>query len=185
ENVFWFEEPFEPEDLESYRALHGTLDIPVAAGENEFGVQGFSDLVDGKTIDIAQPDVSRCGGISQTHKIAEMASVKKIGIATHTWSDAIAVVANAHVVAACPTGITVEVDQTGNPFIEELLQGGLKAQNGILSLGKTPGLGIELNRATLEKYCMTDPLGVPDGRYSDMVFGADYLNSIGPYAKLA
>ncbi|MEO6907378.1 MAG: mandelate racemase/muconate lactonizing enzyme family protein, partial [Abditibacteriaceae bacterium] len=42
ENVFWFEEPFEPEDLESYRALHGTLDIPVAAGENEFGVQGFS-----------------------------------------------------------------------------------------------------------------------------------------------
>ena len=183
ENVFWFEEPFEPEDLDSYRALHGTITTRVAAGENEFGVQGFRDLISPRAVDIAQPDASRCGGISETHKIVTMASAQNIGIATHTWSDAIAVVANAHVVAACKTGITVEVDQTGNPFIEEILSSPLAIENGVLALGEKPGLGIELNFETLKKYRMADPLRVPDGRYSDMTFGAEFLTSAGAYQK--
>ncbi len=183
ENVFWFEEPFEPEDLDSYRALRGQIKTRVAAGENEFGVQGFTELID--AIDIAQPDAARCGGISETQKIAKMASAKNLGIATHTWSDAIAVVANAHVVAACETGLTVEVDQTGNPFVEELLTDASFPRAAVLLLGEKPGLGVEIRRATIERYRMNDPLRVPDGRYSDMTFGADYLNEIGPYETLA
>jgi L-alanine-DL-glutamate epimerase-like enolase superfamily enzyme len=185
ENVFWFEEPFEPEDLASYRALHGTLKTRIAAGENEFGVQGFRDLIEPPSVDIVQPDVARCGGISEAHKIAAMASARNIGVATHTWSDAIAVVANAHVVAACPTGITVEVDQTGNPFIEELLATPLPIQSGVLHLGEKPGLSIELDEATLQKYRMADPLRVPAGRYSDMVFGAEYFSPASAYRKLS
>jgi len=43
--VFWFEEPFPPEDLDAYVALRPKLTVPLAAGENEFGVQGFPTLV--------------------------------------------------------------------------------------------------------------------------------------------
>jgi len=184
ENVFWFEEPFEPEDLDSYAALKGTINVRIAAGENEFGAQGFSEMIHRDAVDIAQPDTSRCGGISEAWKIAQMASAKNLGIATHTWSDAIAVVSNAHVVAACPTGITVEVDQTGNPFIEKLLQTPLQIIEGQLQLGEKPGLGIEVDFEMLEKYRMADPLTIPDGRYSDMVFGADYLSPAGPYEEI-
>ena len=42
--VFWFEEPFEPEALDDYAALRGSIDLPLAAGENEFGLQGFGAL---------------------------------------------------------------------------------------------------------------------------------------------
>ena len=45
QRVFWFEEPFAPEDLDSYAALRGTVGVPLAAGENEFGVQGFGEVV--------------------------------------------------------------------------------------------------------------------------------------------
>src|SRR5262249_38152380 len=45
QRVFWFEEPFEPEDIDNFAALRGTIGVPVAAGENEFGVQGFRELI--------------------------------------------------------------------------------------------------------------------------------------------
>lgn len=183
-NVFWFEEPFMPEDLESYSALNGTIEVPIAAGENEFGIQGFRELVRNNCVNILQPDTSRCGGISETHNVAQLAAGNKLGIATHTWSDAVAVVSNAHVVASCPTGITVEVDQTGNPFIEHLLQGGLRLKDGLLELGDEPGLGIDLNSEVLAQYRLNDPFRVPDGRYSDMVFGQEFLTPAGAYREV-
>lgn len=183
-NVFWYEEPFEPEDIASYVALQGTINVPVAAGENEFGVQGFRELIDNRAVNIVQPDASRCGGLTETWLVSKMANDAGIGVATHTWSDAVTVVANAHVVSAVPNGITVEVDQTGNPFIEELLVEPLQINDGQLQLSNAPGLGIELNQSTLERLSMADPLNVPDGRYSDMTFGADYYTPAGPYQEI-
>ncbi len=174
-NVFWFEEPFEPEDIDSYVALRSRVSIPLAAGENEFGLQGFRELIRAGALDIVQPDTSRCGGITEAKRVADLARTAGLRVAPHTWSDAVAVTANAHVVASLPHGITVEVDQTGNPFIEELLVEPLVVRDGQLSLSKAPGLGIELNPVTLQRYRLNDPLHLPDGSYSDMIFGKAFL----------
>ena len=174
ERVFWFEEPFEPEAIDDYAALRGTIAVPLAAGENEFGLQGFAELLRARAIDIVQPDASRCGGISEVKKTAELARTCGARVAPHTWSDAVAVTANAHVVAAIPNGITVEVDQTGNPFIEELLMDPLSIVDGQLRLSDAPGLGVRLNESVVSRYRLADPLAIPDGAYSDMVFGREY-----------
>src|SRR5262249_7673707 len=121
QRVFWFEEPFPPEDIDSYVALRPRLSVPLAAGENDFGVQGFRELIRAGALDIVQPDACRAGGITEWLRIAQMATAANLRLAPHTWSDAVALVANAHVVAAFPNSITVEVDQTGNPFIDDLL----------------------------------------------------------------
>ena len=168
--VFWFEEPFEPEDVDNYVALRGAVSVPLAAGENEFGVQGFRELIRAGAVDIVQPDASRCGGISEVKKVADMAAAYGLQVATHSWSDAVAIVANAHVVSAARNGLTVEVDQTGNPFVEQLLAEPFTIDAGTISLGDAPGLGIELNKALLDEYRLEDPLNVPPGNYSDMVF---------------
>ena len=47
--VFWLEEPFLPEDIDSYLALRPNVGLPLAAGENEFGVQGFRELLGSET----------------------------------------------------------------------------------------------------------------------------------------
>lgn len=174
-NVFWFEEPFEPEDIDSYVALRSRVSVPLAAGENEFGLQGFRELIRAGALDIVQPDVSRCGGITEAKRVADLAQSAGLRVAPHTWSDAVAVTANAHLVASLPHGITVEVDQTGNPFIEELLVEPLVVRDGQLSLSRAPGLGIELNSRIVERYRMQDPLHLPDGSYSDMIFGKSFL----------
>jgi len=168
--AFWFEEPFEPEDIDSYAAMRGTVGVLLAAGENEFGLPGFRELIHRKTVDIVQADASRCGGITEAWLSARAAADAGLLFAPHTWSDAVAVVANAHVVAAVPNGLTVEVDQTGNPFIEELLTEPLSIRNGMLQLSDRPGLGITLNEKTVERYRLADPLAIPAGNYSDMVF---------------
>lgn len=183
QKVFWFEEPFAPEDIDSYAALRGTVEVPLAGGENEFGLQGFREMIRAGALDIVQPDASRCGGITETWRIGQMAHDHGLRVATHSWSDAVAVVANAHVVSSIPNGITVEVDRTGNPFIEDLLAERLHIRDGHLQLSNAPGLGIELNDDVVGRFRMTDPLNLPDGSYSDMMFGKAYLPPSLPYEE--
>jgi L-alanine-DL-glutamate epimerase-like enolase superfamily enzyme len=183
--VFWYEEPFAPEDVMSYAELAKDGGVPIAAGENEFGVQGFSELIRAKAVDIVQPDASRTGGISEVWRVAKLAKEHGLRFAPHTWSDAVIVTANAHVVSAMPNGVTVEVDQTGNPFIEKLLVEPLQVRDGYITLSKKPGLGVEVDMKVVEQYRMADPLNVPDGRYSDLVFGAGFLTPAGPYEEQA
>jgi D-galactarolactone cycloisomerase len=181
--VFWFEEPFQPEDIDSYVALRGTVGVRLAAGENEFGVQGFRELLRAGAVDIVQPDASRCGGISEVWRVAQLAAARGLEFAPHTWSDAVAVLANAQVVAAMPNGLTVEIDQTGNPMIDDLLIEPLRVQDGLLRLSNHPGLGAELNPAVVERLRLRDPLNIPDGFYSDMVFGAEGLGPTPAYQE--
>jgi L-alanine-DL-glutamate epimerase-like enolase superfamily enzyme len=173
-NIVWFEEPFSPGDIESYCALRKVSPVPIAAGENEFGVEGFRELFHRQAIDIAQPDVSRVGGITECLRIAALAQEYDIIIAPHTWSDAVTIIANSHVVASVPGAMTVEVNQTGNPLVEELIDPPLRIENGKLLLPDGPGLGIELQPEALEKYRMDRHQHVKGGHYSDMTFGGEW-----------
>jgi L-alanine-DL-glutamate epimerase-like enolase superfamily enzyme len=181
QKVFWFEEPFAPEDIDSFVALRSRISVPLAAGENEFGVQGFRELLRAGAIDIAQPDVSRAGGISECFRIGELAATFGARVATHSWSDAVAIMGNAHLIAALPNGITVEVDRSGNPMVDDLLVEPIQVKDGLLRLSNAPGLGIEVNQALVERLRLPAGSLVPDGCFSDMFFGKDYLYEAQPY----
>jgi L-alanine-DL-glutamate epimerase-like enolase superfamily enzyme len=180
--VFWFEEPFEPEDLDAYAALRQSVHVPIATGENEFGFQGFREIIRAGAADIVQPDASRCGGISEVLRVAELAQREGLGFAPHSWCDPVAVIANAHVVAARPNGITVEIDQTGNRFIEGLLGAPLTVTDGLLELGDRPGLGVELDADFVRDHRLASASDVPLGNHCDLIFGPpSVLRPLGPY----
>lgn len=169
--IFWLEEPFAPEDLSLFAALQpSSRGIPLAAGENEFGMQGFRELVDSGAIDVLQPDCCRCGGFTEARRIGVRAVARGLRVAPHTWSDAVALTANMHLVASLPNSLTVEVDQTGNPFIDRLLKTPLEIRDGTIKLPKGPGLGIELDEDTVARHEISRGERVPPGNYSDMVF---------------
>lgn len=183
-DVFWFEEPFEPEDIDNYVALRGRTGIRIAAGENDFGVQGFRELLRAGAVNVVQPDVCRAGGITECYRIGQMAGQHNASVGTHTWSDAVAVIGNAHVVAALPNGLSVEIDRTGNPFIDDLLTEPLTVRDGLLRLPNAPGLGIELNEATIDRYRLSADQPIPDGAYSDMSFGKAFDVPTPPYEEM-
>lgn len=180
--VLWFEEPFAPDDLESYAALRSReTGVSLAAGENEFGLNGFREVMRGPLVDIVQPDASRTGGITEARRIATVAESLGLRVAPHTWSDAVALTANAHLVASLKTGLTVEVDQTGNPAIDDLLRGGLRIREGNLDIGDGPGLGIDLDEAVVERLRVPEERLMEEGNYSDLVFGASFRSEAAPY----
>jgi D-galactarolactone cycloisomerase len=114
-------------------------------------------------------------------RIGRLAGEAGLGVATHTWSDAVALVANAHFVASLPNGLTVEVDQTGNPFIEELLDEPLRIADGKLQLGDAPGLGIELDETVVSRLAAEYGDSMKDGNYSDLIFGKEYYTVAAPF----
>ncbi len=179
-DVYWFEEPFPPEEVDNYLALRPNLNLPLAAGENEFGLQGFRELVDRKTVDILQPDCSRAGGITECRRIGLMAADHGLRVATHGWSDAIAVAANMHLIASLPTGLTVEIDRTRNGLVDRLLTEPFKVVDGEIAVPQEPGLGIELDSSAIESFTLPDGI-VPDGNYSDLVFGHEFYTPAGAY----
>ena len=184
QDVFWYEEPFAPENIDDFVALQGSsLRLPLAAGENEFGLQGFRELIRAGAVDIVQPDACRCGGISEVWRVGRLAAEHGLRFATHSWSDAVAIAANAHVVSAMPNGVTVEIDRMNNPFVDELLQRPLEVVDGEIALGDQPGLGIDLNWNVIERTRLADPLHIPDGVYSDMMFGRQNLPRALPYLE--
>ena len=183
QNVFWYEEPFAPENIDDFVALRATSGVPLAAGENEFGLQGFRELIRAGAVDIVQPDACRCGGISEVRRVGRLAAQHGLRFATHSWSDAVAITANAHVVSAMPNGVTVEVDRMNNPFVDELLQRPFEVLDGEIALGDGAGLGIDLNWEVVERTRLRDPLHIPDGVYSDMMFGKHNLPRALPYTE--
>lgn len=179
--AFWFEEPLASDDLDEFVRLRNSTSVPIAIGENEMAIHGFREWLRAGAVDIVQADASRAGGITEVVKIAAEAAASGVRFAPHSWCDAVAVVANAHAVAASPNGITVEVDQTGNRFIEELLGGPLRVIEGHIDLGERPGLGIELDGAAVADMRLADPFAIPDGNYCDVVYGRGQTRYLGDY----
>ena len=152
-DIFWFEEPVPAEDIEGSAKVAAAIDTPVAAGENEFTRYGFRDLILNKALDIAQPDVTWCGGISEARKIAAMASAWNILCVPHSFASAVALTANLHFSASIINSLFQEFDRNYNPLRENLLQEPVKInRKGYIELSDKPGLGIELDESTIEKY---------------------------------
>lgn len=180
-DVFWFEEPFAVDDLDDFVALRAHSRVALTTGENEFAYHGFREHLRAGTVDIVQADASRAGGITEVVEIGNLAATYGVRLAPHTWCDAVAVVANAHVVAALPNAITCEVDQTGNRFIDELLGDRLPISAGLLDLGDRPGLGITVDEDLIAAHRVADPRDIPPGNYCDLVYGRGQTRYIGDY----
>ncbi len=152
-DIFWFEEPVPAEDIEGSARVAAAIDTPLAAGENEFTRYGFRDLIINQALDIAQPDTTWCGGITEARKIAAMASAWNITCVPHSFSSAIALVSNLHFSASIPNSLFQEFDRNHNPLREELLTEPVKInKDGYIDLRDRPGLGIELNESVVQKY---------------------------------
>ena len=110
------------------------------------------DLLRADAVDILQPDLARCGGLTEGRKIAAMADAYHIPVAPHNMVGPVATIASAHLCACIPNFMTLEYQMGDVPWRDELLGCPLPLENGYLTLSDKPGFGIELNRKALAKY---------------------------------
>ena len=101
QDVYWFEEPVVPEDFEGYLQVKAATTITIAGGECEHTRYGFARWLAQRAFDIAQPDPCCAGGISETRKIATMASTFGVHCLPHVWGSGIATAAGLHLRRPC------------------------------------------------------------------------------------
>ncbi len=161
--IAWFEEPVPPEDLEGYLQVKRALRMPISGGEAEYSRFGFRDLVARRCVDILQPDICACGGFTEAARIAALANTWGVTVYPHVWGSAVGLHASMQWAASLPPNpfalipgeLWFELDRTANPFREGLAAEPLKRAGAIIEVPQRPGLGLEVDRATLERHAVT------------------------------
>ncbi len=152
--VVFFEEPISSDFLDASVELAAKLDIPIAGYETEVTAFGMRDFIARRGVDIAQPDAIWSGGISECLKIAHLAAAWGMTVIPHFSAAAVSLAANAHWAAMVENCRWIELTQDPNPLRDELAKEPIRVEKGMLLLPEAPGIGIELDERTVEKYRM-------------------------------
>ena len=159
-NLLWYEEPVVPEDIQGYVEMRHKLTMPIAGGENEHTLYGFREFLGAGAVDIAQPDLGSCGGISAGRHIIALAQSHGVQVNPHVWGSAIAQAASLQLIAALPVTHhslfapepLLEYDRSSHPFRQQLVAEPVEQVGGWVEISSRPGLGVDVDRAVLEKY---------------------------------
>ena len=163
-DIGWFEEPVVPDDLGSYEEVRRGQPIPVAGGECEFTRWGFREVLTRRAMDIIQPDTCAAGGLSECKKIADMANAFGVRYLAHVWGTGIGLSAALHLLAVIPDNPPrhtsrqplLEFDRSEHPFRQVVLKTPIEHDNGIVAVPTGPGLGIEIDRAALKRFTVSE-----------------------------
>jgi L-alanine-DL-glutamate epimerase-like enolase superfamily enzyme len=139
----WLEEPFMADRIDSLVKLKAKTRIPISGGEHDYTRWGFKRYFDREALDVVQPDIYWCGGLSETLKITAMATACDLIVIPHGHST--------------PVGIHFSVAQSPvhTPYIEYLdkwndiymhfLAAPVRPQDGFVDPPTAAGIGMDLD----------------------------------------
>ncbi len=143
-DIFWLEEPLNPDDLRGYRKLTSAVNTRIAAGEEECTTAGFLRLMDEGNIDVVQIDLSRVG-FTQSMRIAALAEQRGLQCCNHNFTTDINVAAALHFLAAIPNALMLEYCVEPSPLRTLVTRKPIQVVDGFAAVPEGPGLGIEVD----------------------------------------
>ena len=144
----WFEEPLISTDLEGYIELRKSINwVPLATGEGHHGRWTFRQLVEHRAVDVLQPDMKWCGGLSEALKI-------------YAIGEAAGIITIPHAAAASPWGQHFAISMPESPMAEFWMgsdpgipldevcpiPGMPMPKDGYIKPSDAPGFGMEINQ---------------------------------------
>ena len=151
------------DDVDGHALLADKLDVRIATGENMYTRWDFLPFFQKQAIHVTQADASRCGGISEAKRIADLAGAHHLHAIPHTFSDALTIAANLHVVAASSNAPIIEYDRTYNEIQEKLVTNPLSVHDSVIELPTEPGLGVEIDWDFVADHPYTGEIGIGAG----------------------
>ncbi|MDC1198752.1 mandelate racemase/muconate lactonizing enzyme family protein [bacterium] len=141
----WLEEPVQLHDLEGCARVAAEVDIPIASGENEYGRYGFRDMLERKSATILMPDLERVGGVTEFHRVAEMAAAHDIQVSPHLFTE--------HSLQLCASAPTCRWAEH-MPWFQDLFVEPLEMRDGDLIIPDRPGLGFTFDPDAVERFAI-------------------------------
>jgi galactonate dehydratase len=149
----WIEEPVPPENVKALRKVADQVAIPVATGERIHVRHEFRELFELQAADVVQPDLTMCGGISETRKIAAWAESYYVLVAPHNVGGPVSTAAALHLAAATPNfRIQEHFNDFAEAFVKAAAPGNPEVEDGAFALPAGPGLGVIVDEEVIAEH---------------------------------
>jgi L-alanine-DL-glutamate epimerase-like enolase superfamily enzyme len=152
-NVTWLEDFMHPENFDGYAEVSKhTTTLRLAAGEQCAGIREFERLAHIGRIDVLQPDLSRCGGLTVARQIADLAMRMQIDCAPHAWLTDVLTAASLHLNAYLVNSLFLEFNVSTSAPLRKLCSIPIEMHEGYVRVPTGSGIGVEVDEAAVKKY---------------------------------
>ena len=154
-DIYFAEATLQHDDLEGHARLADRVETRVCGAE--FAATRFEcrEWLTQARVDVLQPDINRCGGLTEIMRIAELAAHHAATVIPHGWKTGITAAAGRHFHAAAVNSPTFEFLSPllwNSPIRSELVHPEPEIRDGRMELPTGPGLGIELDEDAVARY---------------------------------
>jgi len=155
-DISHYEEPCPYWEFGQTKLVTDALDIDVTGGEQDCMLANWKAMIDGKVVDIIQPDICYLGGINRTLRVAKMAETAGVPVTPHSANLSMVTLFTMHLLRAIPNaGKYLEFSIEGldyYPWQNKLfLNDPFQIVDGKASVTDAPGWGVEVNPEWLDK----------------------------------
>jgi len=150
-----YEEPCPYWEFEQTKQVSDALDIDVTGGEQDCMMANWKSMIDGRIVDIIQPDVCYLGGISRTLRVAKMAEAAGLPVTPHCANLSLVTLFTMHLLRAIPNaGKYLEFAIEGldyYPWQDKLFTSDpFEIVDGKATVTDAPGWGIDIRQDWLD-----------------------------------
>ena len=146
----WFEEPVSPDNPAAMASVAKKTSIPIATGERLCTKYEFARVLEHGAAAILQPNLGRCGGLLEAKKIAALGEAFGAQLAPHLYCGPLVGAANIQLAACSPNFLILESIEQWGGFHAEILEQGVRWEDGYVIPSSEPGLGVTLNESVAE-----------------------------------
>lgn len=153
--IFLAEATLQHDDLAGHARLAQRVETRIGGAEFAATVFECREWLQRGGVDVLQPDITRCGGLTEIRRIAAMAALEGALVIPHNWKTGINAVAARHYQAATVNAPYIEMfhpDLFASPLRASLVRPEPVLRDGAILLPTAPGLGIELVDQTVQRY---------------------------------
>jgi L-alanine-DL-glutamate epimerase-like enolase superfamily enzyme len=154
----WYEDPLPPPFSDSWVALKREIRVPLLTGEKLEMPRGYHPFLATQTLDYIYPDIAFCGGLTSIIKIAGLAELYRIPVATHNVGGILLTMASIHFGLSIHDFLTSETRLGSTPSVLDMAKNPPVIKGGSAERPERPGLGVELDDAGVKQWqSETDP----------------------------
>ncbi len=143
--IVWCEEPLSDDSPECFNELFEASGMPLALGENVYGIDVATRYMQCAGVTQIQPDVAKTGGITMIMKCGEQAHGRETFVSPHSYGSAFGVLATLQAASAVEGLGVLELDVRDNPFRTELFASPLRITDGYLEVPRGVGFGLPID----------------------------------------
>ena len=144
-DLAWLEDPVPPENADAHRRVTEGTNTPILAGENLTRVEGFVPFLTDGAIDVAAPDIQKCGGLAEFRRIAALADAFDVPVAPHNVASPVGTMASVHACATVPNAFVLEYHARDVDWWDDLHTSTPLIEDGRIQVPENPGLGLQLD----------------------------------------